>query len=262
MPDAELDALFDSLNGVLFTGGGLNVTDFASPYVRAASRLLRRALAADASGARVPVWGTCQGLQLLSVLLARDGAVLRGGFDSEALQLPLELPPGALAGSRLLGALPPEVVGWLTSENITVNLHHLGVAPEAFAENGRLRSFFRVVSTNHDRRGRPFVSTIEGLEAPIYAVQWHPERPQFQFSSSAGEPGINHGPHAIRAMQAIANFFVDEARKNDRHFASQQDEDNHLIYNYAPQGRDAYQAYVFPPATPQRTSLGLEAAWV
>ena len=40
-----------------------------------------------------------------------------------------------------------------------------------------------------------FVSTIEGKSLPIYGVQWHPERPIFEWG--ADESGINHGPHAI-----------------------------------------------------------------
>uniref|UniRef100_A0A7S4Q0G6 folate gamma-glutamyl hydrolase n=1 Tax=Alexandrium monilatum TaxID=311494 RepID=A0A7S4Q0G6_9DINO len=263
LPGADLDALFDSLNGVLLTGGGLDITDPASPYVRVASRLLDRALEAHAAGVHVPVWGTCQGFELLGVLVSQESSVLERGFDSESLQLPLDLRPGAAGESRMLTRLPPEVLTWLSSENITVNLHHDGIAPAAFSGNGRLRDFFRVLSTNRDRDGRPFVSTIEGREAPVYAVQWHPERPQFQFSESADEFGINHGPHAVRAMQAFANFFVDEARMNSRRFRSQREEARNLIYNYVPQGRDAYQAYIFPPAaSARRAEMGKDVAWV
>jgi len=197
------------------------------------------------------------GIQTLSVLVADDPSVLEvDAFDSEALALPLELPAlSVVRESRLLRSLPPEVLGWLLAENITVNLHHDGVSPATYRSNRKLYDFFRVVSTNVDRRGRPFVSTVEGRAAPVYAVQWHPERNQFQFRS---EDGISHGPHAIRAMQAMANFFVDEARLNGRHFATAHEERERLIYNYAPSGAvgDSYQAYVFPPAGLRRESAG------
>jgi hypothetical protein len=65
---------------------------------------------------------------------------------------------------------------------------------------------------NHDPyTGKPFVSTIEGKHFPFYGVQWHPERPQFDWKE--GE-GINRGAATVRAMFAFSEFFVNEARKN------------------------------------------------
>merc|ERR1712217_607692 len=177
-------------------------------------------------------------MQTLTNLVSHQTSLLKhGAFDSESLMLPIDLPsPEMIAKSRILRAMPIDILKWLTTENVTVNLHHDGIPPEAYQANKRLADFFRVVSTNRDRAGKPFVSTIEAYKAPVYGVQWHPERPQFQFSDSAGETGINHGLHAIRAMQAVANFFVDEARQNSRHFPSADKEAAQLIYNYEPTG--------------------------
>lgn len=250
-PAAELDTLVDSLNGILLTGGETNVSDLSSLYMQTARRLLQRAIEANNAGEHVPVWGSCMGLQTLSLLVSEDASVLkRGAFDSESLMLPLDLPsPSMATESRMLQSFASQVLQWITSENITVNLHHDGIPPNEFQGNRRLAEFFRVVSTNKDRRGRPFVSTIEGHSLPVYGVQWHPERPQFQFSVSSGEDGINHSMHAIKAMQAVANFFVGEARRNGRHFPTPLEEARHLIYNYAPEGPlgDSYQAYTFTP---------------
>ena len=45
-----------------------------------------------------------------------------------------------------------------------------------------------------DRKGRNYVSTIEGRFYPFYGVQWHPERSS--------------------AMDYFAKFFVNELKKN------------------------------------------------
>lgn len=264
-PLPVLDELFDSVNGVLFTGGEANVSDLGSKYMRAAAHLLGRMLEANRRGVSVPLWGTCMGMQAITNLVSGQASLLeKGAYDSESLVLPLTLAsPRMAAESRLLRAMPPEVLGWLTTENVTVNLHHDGVPPGAFRANRRLAGFFRLVSANEDRAGKPFASTIEALEAPVYGAQWHPERPQFQFSKSAGEAGINHGPHAVRAMQAVANFFVGEARQNSQRFPTPEGEASHLIYNYAPVGAagDSYRAYHFQPAgAPHRRATG--AVWV
>ena len=37
-------------------------------------------------------------------------------------------------------------------------------------------SMFDVLSTNKDKKGTAFVSTIEAKKYPFYGVQWHPEK--------------------------------------------------------------------------------------
>lgn len=59
-----------------------------------------------------------------------------------------------------------------------MNNHQQGVAPEDFAAAPSLAGRFKVLSTNVDRGGRPFVSSLEGDSLPIYATQYHPEKPQ------------------------------------------------------------------------------------
>ena len=47
-------------------------------------------------------------------------------------------------------------------------------------------------------------------------------------------------------MSWMSRFFIGEARKNGRSFATDQEEERALIYNYAPQtGISSYQAYMF-----------------
>jgi gamma-glutamyl hydrolase len=192
-----LDHLLASLNGVLFTGGGLDLSQWSSPYMLTARHIFASATA-NAS-APLPVWGTCMGMQLLSILAAQDPSVLDTyAFDSENESIPLNWSADA-ATSRLYSYLTPVSAQVLGTENVTANLHHDGVTPTTFATNARLKSFFRVLSTNVDRKGRAFVSTIEALAFPVFATQWHPERPQYEFSDLA----INHSQESIRAMQEV-----------------------------------------------------------
>lgn len=121
------------------------------------------------------------------------------------------------------------------------------------------------------------MSTIEAVKYPIYGVQvcscsldsartaladapplltlrpcfrarqWHPEKNAFEWTPDQQLP---HAPEAVRAAQHVANFFVDHARRNFHKFASVQEEQTHLIYNYAPvftgeQGSAFVQEYVY-----------------
>eukprot|EP01048_Picozoa_sp_COSAG05_P012961 COSAG05_NODE_1339_length_5145_cov_5.141102_1_plen_240_part_00 len=109
MPALEMEELFHSLNGVLFTGGETDIRLLNSTYMQAAGRLFSLAKAVHMSGQHVPLWGTCMGFQTLAVLAAGDARALtsRGipagnpGFDSESLSLPLDWAPNASTATNI-----------------------------------------------------------------------------------------------------------------------------------------------------------------
>ncbi|XP_045214855.2 gamma-glutamyl hydrolase-like isoform X2 [Mercenaria mercenaria] len=220
------DHIFKSINGVLFPGGGVDLIN--SEYAKAAKILYTAALKATAAGDYFPMWGTCLGFQLLTALAT--GKDLMSDFDAEDLAIPLNFSDG-YQNSRLYGNLPEDVYYFLSKEDVTVNFHHYGITPTTFQLTSDLKKMFRVLSTNVDRNGKEFISTIEGIDYPIYGTQWHPEKPNFTWNS---KDHINHGPEAIRVAQYVANFFVAEARKSGHRFSSQKEEIDALIENYNP----------------------------
>jgi len=220
----ELDYLFSRLNGLLLTGGGLPF-DLNTTYVQTANYLFQLATQPNMF---FPIWGTCQGFQMLHVLAAKDSSVITvQGFDSEDISWPLYFTNQALS-SRLLGFLPPNLQTIFQTERVTMNFHHDGVTPETFNTNQKIYSFFNSLSTNVDRKGRAFISTVEAKNFPIYATQWHPERQQFEFNTE--DVGLVHTLHSVQANAAMAQFFVNEARKNNNKFESEDELEKYLIY--------------------------------
>jgi gamma-glutamyl hydrolase len=255
LPDDQFDRRLRKINGALITGGGVDLTKLDSPYMVAASKLLNFSEAAWANGKEVwPLWGTCMGMQVLSILGAADSSVLLSeAYDSEQLMLPLSLTEHA-STSRVLcrDCLAFDTVHELTTRSLTVNLHHDGVEPSSFAPGTSLGARFKVVSQNVDRKGKPFASTIETTlpgGAFIVGTQWHPERNQFEYygNGSAATDFIDHSEHAILAMHAVAVRLVGAARLNQRSFADFDEEAKALIYNENPVGDAAtgYAAYFF-----------------
>lgn len=194
------------------------------------------------------------GFQTLSVLQGGSDVLESGVFDSDPLMLPLEnVTKGASRMFRALDDINPRVFDWITTENITVNLHKDGVSPRAFVDNQQLSEFYDVLSTNRDRNGRPFVSSMEAKSVPVFATQYHPERPQFEFRTDPAHRSIPHTTHAVASMHALATFFVGETKKNGHRFEDAMEESTRLIYNDTPQGAegDSYRAYIFAPVSPQ-----------
>ena len=249
MPEEKFDKLIGSINGALITGGGTAIKTLTSTYMKAADRLYQQSLSAHAKGETWPLWGTCMGMQVLSILGARDPSVLLSyAFDSEGLQLPLDVTPAA-ASSRLLceGCLPAAARTTLLTRNATVNLHHDGVPPDAWQSSPKLKAAFHLLSTNVDKKGKAFASTIEGANgAPVWGVQWHPERPQFEWRADAAHDFIDHSPDVLAAMYAVAAKLVSFARLNGRRFATAAEEASSLIYNWHPvTSSSSYQPYFF-----------------
>ena len=229
---AELDVLLQSVNGVLFPGGG-------SSFPSSAQYVYDRVKAMNDVGDFFPLWGTCMGFQWLLIAQSRDQNILdpkSGQFDSYNLSIPLEFTPTYL-DSKLFADAPVEVIKILSTVNVTLNNHHYGIYPEHLSSTASLSRFFHVLSTNSDRKGVAFVSTIEAFEYPIFGSQWHPEKNAFEWQMTVdGIPveDIHHDAQAVVAAQYTADFFVRQARRNSHKYRSPAAEDEALIFNYSP----------------------------
>ena len=89
----------------------------------------------------------------------------------------------------------------------TLGLYSFYFTAQTFKNTPKLNSFFKMLSTNKDRNGLEFVSTVEAIKYPFYAVQWHPEKNTFEWNLNEV---IHHSFHAVRIAQTVANFFVNE----------------------------------------------------
>lgn len=159
-------------------------------------------------------------------------SIVTGIFDSENLSLPLD-PTSAASGSRFFQAAAAQGVrDILFQQNVTMNNHHYGVTPDDFRKNGNLTSIFgEPLTTNRDRGGKEFVSTIEGLKLPLYGAQWHPEKPVFEWRV---DEAMDHSADSVRANLFAARWLGEQARLNRRSFPTADAEAKALIYNYEP----------------------------
>ncbi|DBA04646.1 TPA: hypothetical protein N0F65_012229 [Lagenidium giganteum] len=226
-PKEYLKELVPQLNGLLFPGGAANVNDRAE-------YMYQLALELNDQGVHYPVWGTCLGFEWLLQLTASDLDAVQGGFDSMNISMALNFTEDARQ-SRLFAQASDDLFLWIGERPLTMNNHMQGIATEHFAKTQKLTDFYTVLSTNVDRNNREFISTIEAKKYPIFAVQFHPEKNNFEYGEyDDGTPYevIDHSYEAILMSQYFANFFINEARKNDLRFKDPKVEQAALIYNY------------------------------
>ncbi|KAK2837793.1 hypothetical protein Q5P01_015005 [Channa striata] len=232
---AEYESIFKKINGLILIGGvaDLEKSDFA----KVAKIFYRLAMTANDAGDFFPIWGTCMGMQLLTVLVAGENLLER--TTAENIAMPLNLTTESRS-SRMLKDFPEELMKALTHEPLTGNFHHYGVAVKTFQENEKLHNFFSVLSTNVAENGVHFVSTIEGKQYPFYGVQWHPEVNRFQWDRTRNFP---HSRHAVQLSSLLAEFFVNEGRKSLHQFENPEEEASSLIYKYTPVYAGNFTAY-------------------
>lgn len=221
----EYKRLFYSINGILFPGGGVSI--ISSGYEKAAAIFYNLAIEANKRGDYFPVWGTCLGFEELSYLTS--GKLLLSHTNTSGVALPLIF-TNASKESRMFRGFPAELMKALGSEPLTVNSHQWSLTVESFNGNVDLSKFYNVLSINVDNWKMEFVSTIEAYDYPIYGTQWHPEKNAFEWT----RPYIPHSSAAIKTTFYMADFFVSEAKKSLHRFASEDELQKALIYNYNP----------------------------
>ncbi|KAF3690328.1 Gamma-glutamyl hydrolase [Channa argus] len=233
--EEEYVKLFNSINGLLLPGGDVDIQ--TSLFTRAAKIFYSLALKANDAGDYFPIWGTCQGFQQLSVLTANKNLLTL--TDTKAVALPLTFTSVAQS-SRLFRTFPKDLMQSLAQQNITPNFHSWSLSMQNYTRNAKLRKFYKVLSTNTDGK-KEFISTMEAYRYPFYAVQWHPEKSQFEWID---KPGMSHSTAAVTASFYTAAFFVSEAMKSNHHFSSAAEEEKALIYNYSPVFKGIYAIFI------------------
>ncbi|XP_032242686.1 gamma-glutamyl hydrolase [Nematostella vectensis] len=225
---SELTKLFYSINGVLFPGGGRDL--LSSKYAKAGKVLFDLAVKANDAGDVFPLWGTCLGFELLFVL-ASKGQHTPEKCKAENYAIPLRFQPDSRK-SRMFRYIPENILKDMRTRNMTLNMHKSCIRMTTFNKTKSLNTFFRVLTTNRDiDQDVDFVSTAEAYKYPFYGSQWHPEKNQFEWTH---HEDIHHSYQAVRAAQALADFFVNQARMSRHHFKDPLEEGRSLIFEYRP----------------------------
>ncbi|XP_071830449.1 gamma-glutamyl hydrolase-like [Apostichopus japonicus] len=225
--DIYYENMFHSLNGLLLPGGGLDEKLMTSGYGRAGKMFYDLATKNfDKYGDVFPIWGTCQGFELLSCLAAGEDILTPLEADNENLNI--EMCPG-YRNSRIFGDAADWILEALQNDALTFNYHSFSVTPQDFNNAKSMKSTYKMVSISKNDDGREFVSVIEGNVYPLFGVQFHPEKPIFAWSPNTK---VKHDALSVAVSRYFGDFFVSEARKSNHSFKSLEEETAASIYNY------------------------------
>jgi len=217
--------VFNKTNGLLIPGGGANL--LTSYYAKAAQILFGFAKKANDNGDHYPIWGTCNGFELLTALVARKDLLV--SCKSEDLMLPLKLLPG-VQSSKLFTGIPTQIIRIVSTENVTANYHKFCFTEEVLNGNQELVDFFQPLTTSFNGQIE-FISTMEAKRYPFYGTQWHPEKHSFDWNINDHLPRTYD---AILMQQYFSAFLIKEARKSRHHFPDMKSQSQAVIQNFNP----------------------------
>lgn len=215
-------------NGLLFPGGGTYFNETGG-YGEAATHLYNIALEYNDMGLYYPIWGTCLGMQALMYAALNGTKDIRVDCSLRNVAVPLNFVEG-YQNSRMFSQASNKILSILATQNATYNLHRYCLTKAVLKENDLLDDW-NILATNKDINDVEFISAMEHKKYPIYGVQFHPEKNQFEFKKNRGFP---HSIDSIKSAQFFANFFVNECRKNKNAFSNSTVEAQSLIYNFDP----------------------------
>lgn len=143
------------------------------------------------------------------------------------------------------------IMGLLSSKNLTYNHHGKCLTDAGFERAPLLKSFYRPLAYSRNMVGQEFITIFEAIQFPFYGVQFHPEKPSFEFVIKKGQKRIVHSWDAIAVSRYFGDFFVKSAQLSNHKAADTDALKMELIYAHSPMytalKKDMYeQRYLFP----------------
>ena len=226
----EIDYLLERVNGVFLPGG---IIEGDKPvydaYFATVQHIFDKIMFYNTQQQNpVVLWGTCQGFEMINAAAAGTLSVILPGFEGmDPLMMRVNF-TSAATKSRMFGSAPAYVLSAMSSQDTTLNWHNKGITPSEYASNTKLSSTLRPLSTTNDVNGRTFISSLEGVNAAVYATQFHPERPPYEFDNDF----IGHGSDTLHVSNYLAMFLREQLMKNNHTFEDPSLVDRLTIENY------------------------------
>jgi gamma-glutamyl hydrolase len=221
LPERELITLLNSINGVLFTGGDASLWEYDpvtedlvfSNFTQRAVSIVKYALSLNDKGIHFPVYGICQGFEVITLSIAGNVKPIDHFVHPGQLDYVEITEEGQ--DSRMFAGMPDHLVDFLKDQKNMFYNHRYGFNMSLLENFKVLNDFFRITAKGSDDNGKEFVAGMEAKEYPIYIVQYHPER---VLSEWKNKTVFDHPEDAAQAMIIHSVYLVSEAMKNNQKF--------------------------------------------
>jgi len=240
-PFSKINEILSQINGVLFPGGAVDRvfnTDFYD-YVKVYHHIFNYAKRQQ----HFPLWGTCLGFEFLMLvskytpdeiydiqIVGKDkDHELRNDVKATNDIVPIKLIKETyINDTRFFSNFNDCYISEITSPSVFMN-HDYAIDYNKI-DKASYEKNIHILSTNKDREGNEYISTIEFKDHPFFGTQWHPEKVIFEWLDKS----IPHDPFSQYVSRTVCQMFVNECKKNSNKFRDQK----LLIYYYTLYSRE------------------------
>lgn len=203
--EEKISQILTKINGVLFLGGSTQIVKSKNWFAKA-KQIISYSLKNS-----LPIWGTCQGFQLLGIVLSEDDNFLVNGYDDANTLHPIILTDKGKS-SRMYKLFTNTDL--LEKYNSTIYNHEWGITEKSFNDNKNINSKVFISSNSHDKNKKYFIDSFESINEKdkIYAVQYHPEKNPYKRYKYV----VPQTMDSLKVSHLLGMFFVDECRKNEQ----------------------------------------------
>ena len=213
------------ISGILLPGGG----QFKWEYYRLARKAVRLVLDYEIE---MPIFGICHGFELMLVEASEPNGNTRethraklleriSGTESVGLEVKFSDSSENLSNSKMFKNLPEFLKSSMENLPITMNAHRNTVFEDTFkrlAKNDLNDFIITSTSTSPDLsfKDRPFVASAEHKKLPLFSVQYHPEKANFEKTKinndvdDSSKTSMIHSLEAIQVSQYLGDYFVEK----------------------------------------------------
>ncbi|XP_065213053.1 gamma-glutamyl hydrolase A-like [Planococcus citri] len=221
------ERILHSINGVVAPGGS-NEIQPGCPYYDTFVTIIKIAEQMNNKGIYFPIMGMCWGFEALFTIY-NNHKLLQTSCDAYHQNYALHFEP-KFTQSLLFSNIDHQTYVRLKYFPITAHAHDWCTTQRNFT-NSRLSKYWKVTSTSVTSRGLKFISSAEHKKYPFIALQFHPEKPTFEWEEWLNLP---HNHVVVQANRHFYDVLVKLAKLNNNKFRTEKEEKDALIYNYRP----------------------------
>lgn len=232
--DEEVDTILSKVNGVLFQGGDRDF-DLSSRWETLAARIIKKSIEYHQKNEIFPIWGTCQGFQLILTLMANEKIL---DNYNDWIKLHKVIFNNLTRTSRIYSLFKEADFDLLENHDSTIYFHHYGVTEEKFNSFDNLINFLDITSLGEDDDKKHFINSFEGKNGlPIYGVQYHPEKNPYIRQNNYT---LEHNTDARKVSQLLSLFFLTESRKSTHRMEESERRKYNFITSFSQSNFDRY----------------------
>ena len=220
----QIISLLNQINGVLFSAGPRRPLKLDEPWEQNAKFVFDYA-----KNNGIPIWGTCLGMQIITVFMSDGGKNFMEKYDNIGLKN-VELTKEA-KDSKMLSLFKKNDLDNLKNSKTSYHIHKHGISPEVFFSNKNLVDNYDILGYGYDSNGKKFVNIIEskkGKKHKVYGTQFHPEKNPFERGNWFKE---KNPMDALRRSQLMVMKFIEEARNNGNKFINEEEKNKYTFIN-------------------------------